>query len=198
MSTSSTVAGRILTTSRKAVFGEGTYPSERNDFDEGGIDGRTTEPVMSEGPNLGRERELSGSPAKIERLDAEGPANQRQFVGAPIEDGEGEHPIEALGELDGAEVFVAVDEHFGVGRAAEGVSLRDQVRAQLEKVVDFAVVDDLDLSVLVCHRLAAQRAEVDDRQPAHADADAGFDERCRSRPVHGGACSRPSPRFPLP
>ena len=46
-----------------------------------------------------------------------------------------------------------------------------ELPAQRQVVVDLAVEDDLDGAVLVGHRLVGGRREVDDRQPAEAEAD---------------------------
>jgi hypothetical protein len=147
---------------------------------------------VREGADLRRERELARPAAQVKRFDAESIARQDQLAGAPIEDREGEHPFEALAKLDRAEVLVAVDQDLGVGGAAEDVTLGGQQGAQRSMIVDLAVVDDLHLAVLVGHGLAALRAEIDDRQPPHSDADAVLRERAprigpavRQRRRHG-------------
>ncbi len=141
------------------------------------VDPGAAEAVVRERADLRRERQLPRAAAQVERLDAERAAHQRQLVRAPIQHDEGKHAFESLGELDRAEVLVAVHQDLGVGRAAERVPLLDEPLSQLEEVVDLAVVDDLDLTVFVGHRLVAERAEVDDRQAAHTHADAVLDER---------------------
>ena len=49
---------------------------------------------------------------------------------------------------------------------------RLELGADLGVVVDLAVEDELDRAVLVRHRLHRRVGEVDDRQPAEAEADA--------------------------
>ena len=66
------------------------------------------------------------------------------------------------------------EHHLGVGAAAEAVSALGQFRAQLPKVVDLAVVGDDVAAAGRMHRLRAGRREVDDRQPAVAEPDAGL------------------------
>jgi hypothetical protein len=63
-----------------------------------------------------------------------------------------------------------VDEDLGVAMGMEPVALFDEVFAELEVVVDFAVEDDLDAAVLVAEGLGAA-AEVDDAEAAVAEGD---------------------------
>ena len=65
-------------------------------------------------------------------------------------------------------------DHLGVAARAEHVAERLQLGDQLLVVVDLAVEDDATRAVLVEQRLLAGR-EIDDRQPAVAEADAGLD-----------------------
>ena len=67
-----------------------------------------------------------------------------------------------------------VDDDLGVATGAEHVAQRLQFGAQLAEVVDLAVEHHDDVAVLVDHRLLAG-GEVDDRQAAVAEADAGLD-----------------------
>src|SRR6266480_947983 len=58
-------------------------------------------------------------------------------------------------------VLIQVDEHFRVGGAPEAVPARLELGREGAVVVDLAVVDDQDRSVLVAHRLRARGREVD-------------------------------------
>jgi hypothetical protein len=58
-----------------------------------------------------------------------------------------------------------------VALAPEDMAGGGQLRPQLAVVVELAVDDRDDVARLVRHRLVA-RLEVDDRQPAHREADA--------------------------
>ena len=81
-------------------------------------------------------------------------------------------------------VLVQVDQDLGVAARPELVAPRDQLSAQRFVVVDLAVEhDDCTLPSSLRHRLMAAR-QVDDAEPAHAEADAALDERA---PVVGPA-----------
>ena len=80
---------------------------------------------------------------------------------------------------------------LGVARRAEAVPAPLERRAQLEVVVDLAVLDDLDRAVLVPDGLVAA-GEVDDGETARRQGDRAVDERARAvraavaqRLVHG-------------
>ena len=62
-------------------------------------------------------------------------------------------------------------QHFRIRRTAERVPALFQIRAQLPVVINLAIQDDGDLSVLAQSRLLARR-EVNDREPSHAERDA--------------------------
>jgi hypothetical protein len=66
----------------------------------------------------------------------------------------------------GAPVVVALEDHLGVGGGEEAVAVALELGAQLLVVVDAAVEDRGQAELVVHHRLAAGRRQVDDRQPA--------------------------------
>ena len=92
-----------------------------------------------------------------------------------VPDGEGEHATQSL-HRGRACLLVQVHDGFGVGGRPEPVPAPRQVRAQLAIVVDLAVEDDDLGAVLVRDRLAPS-FQVDDAQPAHAEADLPRDEK---------------------
>ena len=55
------------------------------------------------------------------------------------------------------------------------MAARGEIGAQLEVIVNLAIADDVNASVLVGNRLPAA-IEIDNAEPAHGQADAGFDE----------------------
>jgi hypothetical protein len=67
-----------------------------------------------------------------------------------------------------------MDDGFGVARRVEAVAVRFQLAAQLAEVVDLAVEDDPNSLVLVVNRLMP-RGQVDDAEPAHAEAHPALD-----------------------
>ena len=67
-----------------------------------------------------------------------------------------------------------VDDHLGVAARPERWPSAVSSGMSVAEVVDLAVEDDDDAAVLVVERLLAAR-EVDDRQPAMTEADAGLE-----------------------
>ena len=109
----------------------------------------------------------------VERLLPQPVAGEEDAAVLPVPDGEGEHPAQALGKLF-APLLVTVDQDLGVAVALEDVALGDELALEIEEVVDLAVEDDPDRSVLVGHRLRAGRREIDDRQAPVAEAERAF------------------------
>ena len=127
--------------------------------------------VRQERLDLGGEDERLRRPGEVQRLDADAVTGQEQRAPARVPDADPEHPVQALDDPR-APLLVAVDDHLGVGVVgAEAVPLLDELPAQREVVVDLAVEDDLDRSVLVRHRLVGCRRQVDDRQAAEGEPD---------------------------
>src|SRR6185436_1779240 len=79
-------------------------------------------------------------------------------------------------QLQRAQLLVAVHEHLRVAGSPEPVPLQLEARPQVPLVVDLAVENDRDVAGLVEQRLVTGRGQVDDRQAAHADADAALDQ----------------------
>src|SRR5262249_50446819 len=88
----------------------------------------------------------------------------------PIPDGEGEHAVEAAQAL-GPPFLVGVQDHLGVAARAEDVAAGLQLGAQVEEVIQLAVVDDAASPVLVPNGLLAA-GQVDDAEAANAEEEA--------------------------
>src|SRR6266540_3887980 len=84
----------------------------------------------------------------IEWLFSNAIAGEHQFPFAPVPQGNGKHPIKSVHERF-TELFVEVDNDFGVGLRAEDMILSDQFLAQVPIVVDLAVKDYHDRSILI-------------------------------------------------
>src|SRR3989442_15921263 len=67
--------------------------------------------------------------------------------------------------------LIAVKQDLGVCPRSELVARRQQIFAELRKVVNLAIEDNPDSLVLVRHRLMARGAEVDDAQAAVSQRD---------------------------
>jgi hypothetical protein len=125
--------------------------------------------VLQDRLDLRREDDPAVVPSVKEGLDPEVVAREHhpRHRRTLVENREPPHAVEAA-EAIGPPLREGVEHHLGVARGVKGVSRRFQLRAQLAKVVDLAVVDDLQLAVVHRHRLAAVR-EVDDAEPAESE-----------------------------
>ena len=120
---------------------------------------------------LGREQEGAVAQRPEERLLAEAVAAAEEQARGPVVERERPHPVQAVGEGP-APGAIAVQQHLGVGViAVEAAAERREFGAQLDVVVDLAVEDHADLSVVGPHRLMTA-ADVDDREPAVTEMDA--------------------------
>ena len=102
----------------------------------------------------------------VERLFAEAVAGQKQFLVPVVPDGQGEHPVEVFGRTL-FDLFVQVDNYFGVAVGGEAMPLFHQVFAEFPVIVNLAVKNDLNAAVFIAQRLRAA-AEIDDTQAAMA------------------------------
>ena len=107
----------------------------------------------------------------MKRLHAQPITREEQALPPRIVKREGEHAVQPV-EHRRAPRLPAVKQHFGIAIGAEDRALGLQLGANLLKIIDFAIVGDGDALVGGKHRLRAA-AEIDDRQPAMAEADAG-------------------------
>src|SRR5262249_38925257 len=126
---------------------------------------------LQDGFHLGGEDQPSLDLAVVERLDAQAIAGQKQLPVPFVPDRQPEHAAEVV---DAALTifFIQMDDGLGIARGVKDMAAALQLAAELLEVVDFAVEDYPDRSVLVVNRLAAGLG-VDDAEAAHAEADAG-------------------------
>ena len=88
-------------------------------------------------------RELPTVIPVVQRLYAEPVARQVQALGSAIVDAEGEHAPQTVHDVFTPRA-IAVKDHFGVAGGAEDKTLDLELRSQLRRVVDLAVVGDHD------------------------------------------------------
>ncbi len=84
-----------------------------------------------------------------------------------IEDRKGEHapePGQHLGRLAGT-VLVEVDQDLGVAVGAKAMAVAFELVAQLDRIVELAVVGDPDVARLVAKRLIGLWEKIDDAKP---------------------------------
>ena len=111
----------------------------------------------------------------VERLDAKDIAGAKELVLLLVPDDEGVHTTQAI-EYGLAPLFVAVQEALGVGAAVELIALGLELGTEFLEVVDLAVEDNDDATVLVGHGLSASLGQVEDRQAAEAQGNAAVDK----------------------
>ncbi len=108
----------------------------------------------------------------VQRLDAEPVAGEEERLAIPIPQREREHAAEPLDAVL-APLLPGMNDHLGVAAGPEAVSKLREFRDQRLIVVDLAVEDDDHAAVLVEQRLLPG-GEVDDREPAMAEPQAGL------------------------
>ena len=134
-------------------------------FIEGFVEARVGQKAL----DLAAEDEVAALIVVVIRLDAEDVPRAEEGLGAAVPDDKGEHPAQP-GRQGVAPFLIAVQQDFGIRLGGKGMPGRQQFGAQVLVVVDFAVVNDDKVAVLVVHRLAAA-FKVDDRKPAVAQRD---------------------------
>ena len=124
--------------------------------------------------DLRREHEALVVHRVIERLDADAVAHEPELSCARVPEREGEHATHPVQAVD-TPLLEGVHEHLRVGVVGTEHVTADplELRAHLGVVVDLAVVDELEAAVLVGDRLVSRMRQVDDREPARAETDAG-------------------------
>ena len=136
-----------------------------------GVDLAAKAGVLEEGFDLRAEQKRAVPKDRIiERLYAEIVPRAVERASLFVPDDEREHPAQAGSEAF-APLFKAVDEDLGVAAGLEDVTLRDKLVAKVDEIVDLAVENADDASILVEHRLTGALGQVDDRQPAKAEGD---------------------------
>ena len=127
-------------------------------------------PVGEDGFDLRTEEQLPLVDGVVERLDPDAVAYESEAVARALPDGDGEHAAQFLDDVD-AVLFVAVQDHFGIGATAEVVPLLLQLGLEFLEVVDLAIEDQMDVAVATGHGLTAVLAQVDDAEAAVSEGD---------------------------
>jgi hypothetical protein len=137
-----------------------------------------------------RPRVAFALPAEIERLFPHPVADQAQNTGLAIPDGDGEHAHRAGDRGLDPPGVEACQQRLGVRMPApgRGFARTFQLGAQVEMIVDLAVVADHVAPRGRRHGLMPRGAEIEDREPAMAKGDA----RCGIGP--GAVTVGPAPR----
>ena len=143
---------------------------EREDLiDADGIHRRLDLAAREQRLGFGREHQVPAHDAVEQRSHAEAVPHQKHRFRATVVDRERELAVQPV-QHPGAPLLVPVHEDFRIAARAEAVSGRDQLLAELQVVVDLAVVHDEDGAVLVAQRLRAA-GDVDDAEPHVGEAD---------------------------
>ena len=121
------------------------------------------------------EQEEAVGVVPVERLDADAVAAEDQPLLAVVPQGDGPHATEAIEGL-GTPRHPGLEDHLGVTVGAEGAAGSLQFLPQRGVVVDLAVEDHVVAAVGGGHGLVAQRAQLDDGQPAVAEGDGAVGE----------------------
>ena len=119
--------------------------------------------VLEQRSELGAEHEHSRAVVIVERLLAHPVSCQQELPPRPIPQRQGEHAVEVGDEVLSV-LLVRVDDDFSIRSGLESVSALLKPRTELTEVVDLAVEDRVNRSVLVPNRLPPAR-QVDDAEP---------------------------------
>ena len=123
---------------------------------------------------LRRERQpvLLGQPRVVQRLYPEPVAGEEQDVAVEVDHGERPHADETADAVR-PPFEVRVQQDLRVPRRFDRVATRQKLVAQLDEVVDLAVVGDRYAASRREHRLRGAVGEVEDRQPPVGECGAG-------------------------
>jgi hypothetical protein len=176
-------------------------PIERNEIEHGvAVNVGPAGPRQHERPRLGGEHERAVLPAVVERFHAEPVPRAEQLTVLRVPQREREHTVETA-QAVGAPAPVCGEHDFGVGAGLEPLAGRFQLLAQLDVVVDLAVVRDPRLALDIADRVVACSAQVDDRKPAIHQPDVHRQSDRRLRPATLGppaVPARTATRSPTP
>ena len=120
---------------------------------------------------LGFRRKQHAGPglSPVERLDPEVIARDMNLVRPQVRDHDREHAVQPLQHPLEPVALVEVEEHFGVGPAAESKAGGFELGFVVEGVIDLAVERDDDRAGRVHHRLMALLGQVENLEPMKAD-----------------------------
>ena len=131
------------------------------------------DPGLEKRLDLGGEEHPLAVLVDVERLLAEAVAGEEQPALAAVVDREREHPVRPLEHPD-AVLRVEGEQHLGVRVRPERIAALEELGAELDVVVELAVVGDPELPVRRAQRLVAA-LDVDDRQAPVAETDVAED-----------------------
>ena len=118
--------------------------------------------MAEQGLGLGGEAEVAAEVRKEERPDAEAVTGEEELAPLAVPDGKRKVPVQAQEEL-GTPLLVGVSDHLGVRAGRKGVTEPLQLLAELDVVVELAVLHDPEAAALVGEWLVAA-LEIDDRE----------------------------------
>src|SRR5436189_3295411 len=111
----------------------------------------------------------------VKRFDPEPITGEMELLLSAVPDRHREHPIE-LAECARAPLLESLERQFGVRTGPERNALRFEAAFEFGEVVDFAVVDDGESSVIRSHRLMALGRKIDDAETRVPEARGGRDQ----------------------
>jgi hypothetical protein len=125
----------------------------------------------SEGLELRTEHEPVPDPPVVQGLLSEPVAYEVELATLAVPEREREHPVHGLQRTPETPLVDGLDQHLGVGVAAEPATRRLQLLGERLRVVDLSVVRHDDLPVFVRQRLRTTR-DVHDAQSDVRETDA--------------------------
>src|SRR5258708_3550130 len=122
-----------------------------------------------------REYEIAAAPSIGQRLLAEAIAAQRKRLLLLVPQREGEHTDETLQRARHPPMPDGMQQRFRIGMPApvRAGSACLELAANIEVIVDFSVEGDREAAAVAAHRLGSGFGEIEYRQPAMAESNAG-------------------------
>src|SRR5262249_47455359 len=133
------------------------------------VDVRRDGRMLQDRFDLGSEDETAVAMIEIKRLDADAIAHEHELLRAGVPKRDGVIAFDVVNEIEAA-FFVKVEGRFGVGARSVTMSAFFEAGAESGVVIDLAVEDEPCLLITAVHRLVTGGGQIDDRQPAKAEA----------------------------
>src|SRR5436190_1907896 len=128
-----------LANARERRAPRGIAPGDEELREGGSVELASCVRVAQERLRLRGEAEVVADPRHEERADAESVSCQNELAGQRVPDGEGKVAVEAV-EAAGSPAGISVCEHLRIGSGREVVAEPLELTAQLDVVVDLAVL----------------------------------------------------------
>src|SRR5262249_55511572 len=159
----------------EGAAGRGDVSGAQETGDRDGIGLAIHQPARQDRLRLRGKEQSGGRAGIVQGLLAHPVAGEHQPLRARVPQGEPEHALELVDEIEPA-LLVEMRDHLGVAARPEAMARALETLAQRAVVVDLPVADDQHVAALVRERLRAV-LDVDDREAPAAESRPSLDAR---------------------